>query len=83
MTEKVFPSIELVQVEAGEVGELVHIDTPSGCFNATWLGTVSNGKELAEAMQLMIAIADEREGAEKCRLSRWEFHSSGAATAVI
>ena len=51
---------ERVEIVKGEVGEPVHIETPQGCFTATWLGTVSNGKELAEAMRLVCAIASER-----------------------
>jgi hypothetical protein len=39
----------------------VEITTPAGTIRATWLGTVSNGKELAEAMRLMWDIATERE----------------------
>ena len=58
------PELELEQVEIvkGEVGEPVHIETPQACFTATWLGSVSNGKELAEAMRLMCAIDAERKG---------------------
>ena len=47
------PEFELVEMEEGEIGEPVVIETPSGEKKATWLGTVSNGKELAEAMRLM------------------------------
>ena len=56
------PEFELVEIEKGEVGELVVIETPQGCFTATWLGSVSNGKELAEAIRLMAAIDAERKG---------------------
>jgi hypothetical protein len=51
-----------VEFAEGEVGEPVEIETPAGTIRATWLGTVTNGKELAEAMRLMWAIASEREG---------------------
>jgi len=51
----------LVELEAGEVGEPVVMETPAGSVRATWLGTVSNGKELAEAMRLMWDLAAERE----------------------
>ena len=54
------PQLELVEIQEGEVGEPVHIETPQGCLTATWLGTVSNGKELAEAMRLMAEIDAER-----------------------
>ena len=50
------PVLELVEFEQGEVGEMVIIDTPTAAVGATWLGTVSNGKELAEAMRLMEAM---------------------------
>ena len=56
------PILELVEFEEGEVGEPVEIETPAGTIRATWLGTVSNGKELAEVMRLMQDIAREREG---------------------
>jgi hypothetical protein len=56
------PELELVEFVEGEVGEPVEIETSVGTIRATWLGTVSNGKELAEAMHLMQAIAAEREG---------------------
>jgi hypothetical protein len=58
---KPIPELELVEFVEGEVGEPVEIETPAGTIRATWLGTVSNGKELAEAMRLMQAIAAERE----------------------
>jgi len=53
--------LDLVDIERGEVGEPVHIQTPAGTVKATWLGSVSNGKELARAMRLMIGIHSERE----------------------
>ena len=54
------PELELVELVEGEVGEPVEIEMPAGTIRATWLGTVSNGKELAEAMRLMWDIARER-----------------------
>ena len=59
---KPIPVLNLVEIAKGEVGETIHVETPQGCFNATWLGTVSNGKELAEAMRLMADIERERQG---------------------
>ncbi len=60
------------EVETPEVGDRVMVEfSPnphSGpwkghvSFLATWLGTVSNGKELAEAMRLMGEIAEGRDG---------------------
>ena len=58
---KPIPELELEEFVEGEVGEPVEIETPAGNIRATWLGTVSNGKELAEAMRLMWDIAAERE----------------------
>jgi hypothetical protein len=52
--------LELREIERGEVGEEVTIETPAGTLKATWLGRVSNGKELARAMRLMCDIADEQ-----------------------
>ena len=59
---KPIPEFELVEIEAGEVGEPVENETQAGTIRATWLGSVSDGKELAEAMRLMIALAIERKG---------------------
>ena len=56
------PEPELVEIEEGEVGEPVVIETPAGEIKATWLGSVSNNRELAEAVRLMAAIDAEREG---------------------
>ena len=61
-TENAMKELQLLDLEKGEVGEPVVIETPAGEIKATWLGTVSNGKELAEAMRLMAAITDERRG---------------------
>jgi len=55
------PELELEEFVEGEVGEPVEIETPVGMLRATWLGTVSNGKDLAEAMRLMWDMAAERE----------------------
>lgn len=52
--------LEVISFEEGEVGETVRILTPVGTVRARWLGTVSNGRELAEAMRLMAAMEDER-----------------------
>ncbi len=53
------PVLNLVEFKQGEVGEPVHIKTPAAAVSATWLGTVSNGKELAKAMRLMEAMHQE------------------------
>jgi hypothetical protein len=57
------PELPMEEIEAPEVGDDVLIDTPLVAMRATWLGKVSNGKELAEAMRLMAGIMAEREGA--------------------
>ncbi len=54
------PILPLVEFEQGEVGEKVFVMTPTVAVDATWLGTVSNGRELAEAMRLMEAMHQER-----------------------
>ena len=60
MASKPVPELQLASIEEGEVGEPVEIETAGGMLRATWLGTVSNGKELANAMRLMAEIAEER-----------------------
>jgi hypothetical protein len=52
--------LDLEELTKGEVGEPVDIETPMGKIRATWLGTVSNGKELAVAMKLMWELSTER-----------------------
>jgi hypothetical protein len=59
--------LELVELEEGEVGEPVVIETPTATFTATWLGVVGNGPgamSLAEAMRLMADLERERMGAQ-------------------
>ena len=49
-----------VEIEEGEVGEPVEIETPAGNLRATWLGKVGTGPgaiSLTEAMRLMQDIA--------------------------
>jgi molybdopterin-binding protein len=58
---KPITELDLVEIVEGEVGEPVEIETPTGTVTATWLGTVSNGKELSAAMKLMWDLAAERE----------------------
>ena len=56
--------VPIFQVECTclpEVGDPVEIELPDGAVTATWLGTVSSGKDLARAMRLMWAIAVEGE----------------------
>ena len=57
--------LQLAELVEPEVGEPVGIELPGGMtVRGTWLGRVSNGRELAEVMRLMWAIAAEREAQE-------------------
>lgn len=53
-------ALVIEEIEEPEIGEEIEISTPGGEFSATWLGSVSNGKELAAAMRLAAAICEER-----------------------
>ena len=62
MSENGKPTVE-VYVPA-KVGDEARIETPAGTVKAVWLGTVSDGKELAAAMRRMAQISQERQAAQ-------------------
>ena len=61
---KSIPELQIDEIQEGEVGEPVEIETPASTIRAIWLGPVGTGPgamSLTEAMQLMNAIAAERQ----------------------
>jgi hypothetical protein len=73
-----FPNVPIFvfglgEVELPDVGDQVDVELPIGevAVRCTWLGTVSNGKELGRACKLMTAIADELRALEQERLDAW------------
>lgn len=54
--------LTLDALDAPEVGDPADVALPGRvAIRATWIGVVSNERELGDAMVLMAAICDERE----------------------